>query len=117
MLQLINSLLSYIGCDMGTKGKHPLTRENAYALSSIGKKGGHYSDVTKKYQEYILEEIKSAAKFNRVYLMIDHPSYATPTDKEDIVDFIAELGYTICFKNDDIIVVSWRYSPGDFKLK
>lgn len=97
--------------------KQPLNRENAYALSSIGKKEGTYSDITKEYQEYTLKMIESAAKLGDNYLLIKHPSYATPLDKEAIVDFVAELGYSICFINGDVILISWKYSPNDFQMK
>lgn len=94
--------------------KVSLTRENAYALASIGKKKGHYSDITKEYQEYVLRQIKSAAGIGENYVLINHPSYITPTDKESIVDFVSELGYSICFINDDVMLLSWKYSPNDF---
>lgn len=97
--------------------KQPLKRENAYALSSIGKKEGTYSDVTKEYQNYVTGQIKGAASLGKNYILIEHPAYATPLDKESIVDFVAELGYSICFVNADVILISWKYSPNDFQIK
>lgn len=95
--------------------KHPLSRENAYALSSIGKREGHYSDVTKRHREYLLNEIKSAASLGDKYLLIRQPSYATPTDKESTTEFLKDLGYTICFNNNDVVLISWKYSVTDFE--
>lgn len=99
------------------KNKQPLNRENAYALSSIGKKEGHYSDVTKEHQEYVMRQIKNTASLGKTYTLIEHPTYATPLDKEAIVEFVAELGYSICFINGDVILLSWKYSPNDFQMK
>ena len=98
------------------ESKQPLSRENAYVLASIGKKRGHYTDVTKKYQEYVLNQIKSAASMGNNYVLVEHPSYITPTDKKGLVDFIRELGYSICFVNEDVILISWKYSPNDFQM-
>ena len=99
------------------EGKQPLSRESAYVLASIGKKKGHYTDVTKEYQEYVLNQIKSAASMGHNYVLVEHPSYITPTDKEGLVDFIGELGYSICFVNGDVILISWKYSPNDFQMR
>lgn len=97
--------------------KQPLSRENAYVLSSVGKKSGTYPDITKMYQEFVLKEIESSAKLRDTYLLIEHPDYITPKDKENLLVFLAELGYSICFSNDDIVLISWKYSSDDFKVK
>lgn len=96
--------------------KQPLSRENAYVLSSINKKNGHYTDITKEYQDTVLTSIESAAKYGDTYLLIKHPVFATPMDKEAIVDFIAKLGYSVCYINSDVMLISWKYSPNDFSV-
>lgn len=96
------------------KSKQPLSRENAYALSSIGKKEGHYYDITKRYQEYILKNIKADAKLGNSYVLLSHPTYASPSDKEAIVEFITSLNYTVCYTDEFVILISWKYSPEDF---
>ena len=95
------------------KVKQPLTRETAYVLSTIGKKGGHYSDITRDYQKYILRRIEAEAKWGHKYAYIEH-SGMTPTDKNNIVKFLTELQYTICFINEDVMLLSWKYNPSDF---
>lgn len=99
------------------ENKQPLSRENAYVLASIGKKRGHYSDVTKEYQTHVLNQIQDAASIGHTYALVEHLYYVTPTDKEDIVDFVASLGYSICFVNADVVLISWKYSPNDFNQK
>ena len=119
MLQKIKSFCAFLIGETETKvneNKQPLSRENAYVLASIGKKRGHYTDVTKEYQEYVLTQIKYAASMSHNYVLVEHPSYITPTDKEHIVDFIGNLGYSICFINEDVILISWKYSPDDFQM-
>ena len=118
MLQKIKSFWAFLVWKTEEKvneGKQPLSRESAYVLASIGKKNGHYTDVTEEYQEYVLSQIKSAASMGHNYVLVEHPSYITPTDKEGLVDFIGGLGYSICFVNDDVILISWKCSPNDFK--
>ena len=115
MLQELQNLWAFLLGKTEAEVKHPLSRENAYVLASIGKKKGQYSDVTKILQGYVINEIMYSAKMGNRYVMIKYPSYASPMDKESIVDFVGDLGYTICFVNGDIIVISWKYSPNDFK--
>ena len=98
------------------ESKQPLSRENAYVLSSIRKKG-HYSDVTKEYRKFVLTSIEDNARIGHTYALIRHPSCTLPSDKESITDYLAELGYSICFLNSDVLLVSWKYTPNDFSLK
>lgn len=119
MLQEIKSLCALLVGKTEAKvneSKQPLSRESAYVLASIGKKKGHYTDIIKEYQEYVLNQIKSAASVGLFYVLVELPRYITPTDKEDLVDFIGELGYSICFVNGDVILISWKYSPNDFQM-
>ena len=98
------------------ESKQPLSRENAYTLASIGKKG-HYSDVLEDYKKNVLETIKEAARVGRNYITIEHPRYITPSDRKEIIQFMQNLNYSICFANDDIMVISWKFSWEDFNDK
>ena len=65
--------------------QRPLSRENAYVLSTIGNKHGKYSDITEEYYKTVLKDIENAAKLGESYLLKHHPSWLSPSDKEALI--------------------------------
>ena len=97
-----------------TESKQPLSRENAYVLSTIGNKHGKYSEITENYHKIVLQNIETAAKLGDTYLLQKHPSWLSPSDKEELIDFLAELGYNICYTDSRVTLITWVYSPKDY---
>ena len=96
------------------ESKQPLSRENAYVLSSIGKKKGSYNDVYQEYLDRILKDINLYAKMGEMYLLKIYPDYLSKQDKLTIQDNLITLGYSVCFYNNDVVLISWKYSKVDF---
>ena len=97
------------------ESKQPLTRENAYVLSSIGERHGKYSSIRNNYHKEVLDNIKNAARTGASYLLQEHPTWLAPSDKEELVRYLSELGYTVCYSDSTVILISWLYSPEDCK--
>lgn len=85
-----------------------LSKERAFVLSKLGKKG-KYSDITERFKKYLLHRIEEKAKLGDNYLLVAHPTYATEEAKDEIVQFLKELDYSICFYDEDVMLISWKY--------
>lgn len=96
------------------ESKQPLSRENAYVLSSIGEKHGDYADIVTGYNKRVLKDIEAIAKMGEVYLLKKYPPYLSPSDKEAHCKYLIDLGYTICYANSEVILITWKYSAKDF---
>ena len=98
-----------------TESKQPLSRENAYVLSTIGNKHGKYSEITENYHKIVLQNIETAAKLGDTYLLQKHPSCLSPSDKEELVDFLANLGYNVLFFDSRVLLITWIYPASDYQ--
>ena len=94
--------------------KQPLSRENAYVLSTIVNKHGKYSDITEEYYKTVLKDIENAAKLGESYLLKHHPSWLSPSDKEALIDYLVNLGYNICYTDARVTLITWIYQPQDY---
>lgn len=92
------------------ESKQPLSKENAYVLASIGKKHGNYSDITKGLREEAMDYIINAANYGHNYALIEFPKYASSTHKKELIEFLTDLKYNICYNDNEVILVSWMLS-------
>ena len=93
--------------------KQPLTRENAYALSILGKEGT-YENVLENHKEWLLKTIKEEARLQNNYLLWKHLNAITPTQKEELVDFLSELGYQVLYTDANVMLITWLWEPNSF---
>lgn len=96
------------------ESKQPLVRENAYTLSCIGKKKGQYKDVLKDYLEKVLKDISLYAKMGEMYILKIYPDYLSIQDKAILEHELTTLGYSVCYNDNNVILISWKYSKEDF---
>ena len=95
------------------ESKQPLSRESAYALSSIKKKKGGYSDVTEDFINKVFENINVAASYGDTYLLYRFPSYVSTSMANILVVKLSELDYKVCYKDCEVILISWKYPSKD----
>lgn len=99
-----------------TKAEHskqPLTRENAYSLSILGKVST-YTDVLEDHKKWLLRTIKEEAKLRNNYLLWTHLSDITPEQKEELVNYLSELGYQILYTDARVMLITWLWEPNSF---
>ena len=100
-----------------TKAEHskqPLTRENAYSLSILGKVST-YADVLEGHKKWLLHTIKEEAKLHNNYLLWQHLDTITPEQKEELVDYLSKLGYQILYTDARVMLITWLWEPNSFK--
>lgn len=100
-----------------TKVEHnrqPLTRENAYALSVIGK-ASTYKDVLEEHKKWLLSTIKNEAAIHNTYLLWQHLDSITPTQREKLCCYLAELGYQVLYTDERVMLITWLWEPNSVK--
>lgn len=107
MTKYFESILTNFRSWKESKVEQPLSPENAYSLSSIGKMKS-MQEILNNYKKLVLKEIKEVASFGHTYILIEYPDYLCADHKNQIVDILATLGYRILYNNQDIMVVSWK---------
>ena len=93
--------------------KQPLSRENAYALSSIKKKKGNYSDVTEDFINKVFKDINDVASYGDTYLLYRFPSHVSTSMVNILVERLVELDYKVCYRDYEVILISWKYPSKD----
>lgn len=91
-----------------TKAEHskqPLTRENAYSLSILGK-ASTYTDVLEDHKKWLLNTIKAEAKLRNNYLLWQHLDAITPEQKEELVNYLSELGYQVLYTDARVMLIT-----------
>ena len=99
-----------------TKAEHskqPLTRENAYSLSILGK-ASTYTDVLEDHKKWLLNTIKNEARLHNNYLLWTHLSDITPAQKEELADYLSELGYQVLYADARVMLITWLWEPNSF---
>lgn len=94
--------------------KQPLTRENAYSLSILGKVGT-YTNVLDDHKKWLLETIKNEAKLRNNYLLWQHLDAITPEQKEELVNYLSELGYQVLYTDARVMLITWLWEPNSFR--
>lgn len=95
------------------ESKQPLSRESAYALSSIKKKRGGYSDVTEDFINKVFKNINTAASYGDTYLLYMFPSHVSTSMTSILVERLIELDYKVCYRDYEVILISWKYPSKD----
>lgn len=95
------------------ESKQPLSRESAYALSSIKKKRGGYSDVTEDFINKVFKNINTAASYGDTYLLYMFPSHVSTSMVSILVERLIELDYKVCYRDYEVILISWKYPSKD----
>ena len=95
------------------ESKQPLSRENAYALSSIKKKKGNYSDVTEDFINKVFKGINDDASYGDTYLLYRFPSHISTSMANILVERLIELDYKVCYRDNEVILISWKYPSKD----
>ena len=99
-----------------TKAEHskqPLTRENAYSLSILGKVST-YTDVLEDHKKWLLRTIKEEAKLRNNYLLWQHLDAITPEQKKELVKYLSELGYQVLYTDARVMLITWLWEPNSF---
>ena len=94
--------------------KQPLTRENAYSLSTLGKVGT-YNDILEDHRHRVLEVIKAEAKLGNNYLLWTKLSELAPSQREELAEYLLELNYQILYKDDRVLLISWLWDRNSFE--
>ena len=95
------------------RGKQPLTRENAYSLSILGKVST-YTDVLEDHKKWLLKTIKDEAKLHNNYLLWQNLENITPDQKEELVDYLSKLGYQVLYTDARVMLITWLWKPESF---
>lgn len=95
------------------ESKQPLSRESAYALSSIKKKRGSYSDVTEDFINKVFKDINTAASYGDTYLLYMFPSHVSTSMADILVERLIKLDYKVCYRDYEVILISWKYPSKD----
>lgn len=95
------------------ESKQPLSRESAYALSSIKKKRGGYSDVTEDFINKVFKNINTAASYGDTYLLYMFPSHVSTSMADILVERLIKLDYKVCYRDYEVILISWKYPSKD----
>ena len=94
--------------------KQPLNRENAYALSILGKEGT-YQNVLDNHKKWLLDSIRNEARIGNNYLLWKNLDKVTPEQKEELVNFLSELRYQVLYIDGRVMLITWLWSLNDFK--
>ncbi len=95
------------------QSRQPLTRENAYSLSIIGKPST-YTDVLERHKKWLLDTIKNEAKLHNNYLLWQNLDNITPEQKEELVNYLSELGYQVLYTDARVMLITWLWEPNSF---
>ena len=93
--------------------KQPLTRENAYSLSILGKPST-YTDVLERHKKWLLDTIRSEARLHNNYLLWQNLDNITPDQKEELVDYLSKLGYQVLYTDARVMLITWLWEPNSF---
>ena len=114
-MNIINSIVLKFRTWRTKKENHqPLSRENAYSISVLGRKGS-YDDILKDHEKRVLKAINDEARISNNYLLWRYCDYITPSQKDMLINFLTNLGYQVLYTDERVILITWLWSRKDFE--